>query len=302
MPSDRTLVVERVHRRARRLARLRALAVRRPRPRAVGDGRRSRGCGAERGSTSTRCGPTTASCSACRKPTSRPPVDCFCRRRTRSRTSVVREPRSDRRCSPRASARTPRARCCCRGAHRGRRTPLWAQRKRAADLLAVASRYGSFPIMLETYRECLRDVFDLPGLIEILREDRRAADPRRDRRLAARRRRSRRRCCSPTSANFIYDGDAPLAERRAAGAHARPRAAARAARARPSCASCSTPRRSIARALPAAARGAPVRHADGLHDLLLSLGDLAEEEIARALRAARRGPRVAWTPCCGSAA
>src|SRR6185295_11801042 len=53
--------------------------------------------------------------------------------------------------------------------HPGRRSPLWAQRKRSADLLAVASRYGSFPILLETYRECLRDVFDLPGLLEILR-------------------------------------------------------------------------------------------------------------------------------------
>ncbi|HWE22836.1 MAG TPA: DEAD/DEAH box helicase, partial [Myxococcales bacterium] len=53
--------------------------------------------------------------------------------------------------------------------HPGRRSPLWAQRKRAADLLAVAQRYGSFPILLETYRECLRDVFDLPGLTELLR-------------------------------------------------------------------------------------------------------------------------------------
>src|SRR5881409_1265605 len=53
--------------------------------------------------------------------------------------------------------------------HPGRRSPLWAQRKRSADLLAVASRYGSFPILLETYRECLRDVFDLPGTVEILR-------------------------------------------------------------------------------------------------------------------------------------
>src|SRR5205807_4472687 len=53
--------------------------------------------------------------------------------------------------------------------HPGRRSPLWAQRKRSADLLAVAQRYGSFPILLETYRECLRDVFDLPGLIELLR-------------------------------------------------------------------------------------------------------------------------------------
>ncbi len=46
----------------------------------------------------------------------------------------------------------------------GARAPLWQQRKRAADLLAVAARFGSFPIILETYRECLRDVFDLPAL------------------------------------------------------------------------------------------------------------------------------------------
>ena len=52
--------------------------------------------------------------------------------------------------------------------HPTRRQPLWAQRKRAADLLAVAARHPSFPIVLETYRECLRDVFDLPGLISIL--------------------------------------------------------------------------------------------------------------------------------------
>src|SRR2546422_10978261 len=59
--------------------------------------------------------------------------------------------------------------------HPGRRSPLWAQRKRARDLLQVASRYGSFPLLLETYRECLRDVFDLPGLQETLRrlQDRR---------------------------------------------------------------------------------------------------------------------------------
>ena len=50
----------------------------------------------------------------------------------------------------------------------GTRTPLWQQRQRAADLLAVASRYGSFPILVETYRECLSDVFDLPALREIL--------------------------------------------------------------------------------------------------------------------------------------
>ena len=48
------------------------------------------------------------------------------------------------------------------------RTPLWLQRKRAYDLLAVASRYAGFPILLEAYRECLRDVFDMPALLEVL--------------------------------------------------------------------------------------------------------------------------------------
>src|SRR5205807_2401869 len=50
----------------------------------------------------------------------------------------------------------------------GSRTPLWQQRQRAADLLAVASKHGSFPIVLETYRECLRDAFDVPALVELM--------------------------------------------------------------------------------------------------------------------------------------
>src|SRR3954466_11657570 len=50
----------------------------------------------------------------------------------------------------------------------GSRTPLWQQRQRASDLMAVASKHGSFPILVETYRECLADVFDLPALREIL--------------------------------------------------------------------------------------------------------------------------------------
>jgi ATP-dependent Lhr-like helicase len=51
----------------------------------------------------------------------------------------------------------------------GARAPLWQLRKRASDLLAVAARFGSFPIILETYRECLRDIFDLPALTDIMR-------------------------------------------------------------------------------------------------------------------------------------
>src|SRR6202012_4327110 len=96
------------------------------------------------------------------------------------------------------------------------RTPLWQQRKRAYDLLSVASRYASFPMLLEAYRECLRDVFDMPALQETLRQ------------IAARQLRVHvvdSRTPSPFAgallfsyvANYIYDGDAPLAERRGQG-------------------------------------------------------------------------------------
>jgi ATP-dependent Lhr-like helicase len=96
----------------------------------------------------------------------------------------------------------------------GGRAPLWQQRKRAADLLAVASRFPSFPVLLEAHRECLRDVFDLPALVDLLRD----ARARRVRVVTA-----DTRAPSPFAAsllfgfvaNFIYDGDAPLAERRA---------------------------------------------------------------------------------------
>jgi ATP-dependent Lhr-like helicase len=94
------------------------------------------------------------------------------------------------------------------------RTPLWQQRKRAYDLLSVAARYASFPILLEAYRECLRDVFDMPALMEILR-----AMGNRSLRVHT----VDSRTPSPFAsallfsyvANYIYDGDAPLAERRA---------------------------------------------------------------------------------------
>jgi ATP-dependent Lhr-like helicase len=98
--------------------------------------------------------------------------------------------------------------------HPTRRQPLWAQRKRAADLLAVASKHPSFPIVLETYRECLRDVFDLPGLVAVLTD----VEKRR-----VRVRTVDSEAPSPFAssllfgfvANFVYEGDAPLAERRA---------------------------------------------------------------------------------------
>ncbi|MEZ5260998.1 MAG: DEAD/DEAH box helicase [Acidimicrobiales bacterium] len=95
------------------------------------------------------------------------------------------------------------------------RTPLWQQRQRAADLLAVAARYPAFPLLLETTRECLNDVFDLPALRQVLTDLR----SRRIRMVSVDTPKA-----SPFAASllfgwiavYMYEGDAPLAERRAA--------------------------------------------------------------------------------------
>ncbi|GDY57138.1 hypothetical protein SVIO_077610 [Streptomyces violaceusniger] len=97
----------------------------------------------------------------------------------------------------------------------GKRTPLWQQRQRAAQLLQVASEFGSFPIVLEAVRECLQDVFDVPGLTELMGD------------IEARRVRLVEVTTPEPSpfarsllfgyvAQFLYEGDSPLAERRAA--------------------------------------------------------------------------------------
>ncbi|MEU3631673.1 ATP-dependent helicase [Streptomyces fradiae] len=97
----------------------------------------------------------------------------------------------------------------------GKRTPLWQQRQRAAQLLQVASEFGSFPIVLEAVRECLQDVFDVPGLQELMGD------------LESRRVRLVEVTTPEPSpfarsllfgyvAQFLYEGDSPLAERRAA--------------------------------------------------------------------------------------
>src|SRR6185312_3161855 len=52
----------------------------------------------------------------------------------------------------------------------GRRSPLWQQRQRSAQLLQVAVKYPSFPIVLEAVRECLQDVYDVPALVALMRE------------------------------------------------------------------------------------------------------------------------------------
>ena len=96
----------------------------------------------------------------------------------------------------------------------GQRTPLWQQRQRSAGLLQVVSRHPSFPILVETYRECLRDVFDLDALAGIMR----AVRARQIRVVEVETAQP-----SPVAssllfeyiAQYMYDGDAPLAERRA---------------------------------------------------------------------------------------
>jgi ATP-dependent Lhr-like helicase len=170
----------------------------------------------------------------------------------------------------------------------GQRAPLWQQRKRAADLLAVAAQYTSFPMLLETYRECLRDVFDLPALHMLLRdiESRSVRLVQLDSETP-----------SPFAAallfgfvaNYIYDGDAPLAERRAQAlsidqsqlrellgeAELRDLLDPDAIAALEAQLQLLDPRYKI-------------KNVDALHDALLRIGDLSEDELgARCLEPAR---------------
>lgn len=96
-----------------------------------------------------------------------------------------------------------------------RRQPLWQQRQRSAQLLSVAAQYPEFPVLLEAARECLQDDFDVAALTALMHD------------VVARRVRVVE-VTTPTpspfarsllfgyTAQFLYEGDAPLAERRAA--------------------------------------------------------------------------------------
>lgn len=97
----------------------------------------------------------------------------------------------------------------------GKRTPLWQQRQRAAQLLDVARKYPDFPVLLETARECLQDVYDVPALVQVHRSLQSRAVPMLE---------VETNDPSPFArtllfeyvAEHLYDGDAPAAERRAA--------------------------------------------------------------------------------------
>jgi ATP-dependent Lhr-like helicase len=172
------------------------------------------------------------------------------------------------------------------------RSPLWQLRKRSYDLLSVASRYPSFPLLLETYRECLRDVFDMPALIETLR----AIEQRQLRVHVVETQKPSPFAASllfSYVANFLYDGDAPLAERRAQAltidqdqlrellgeADLRELLDADAIAEVEETAQC-------------LAESYRAHSADGIHDLCLRLGDLSREELARRVVSADLLPHI----------
>ncbi|HEY0952966.1 ATP-dependent helicase, partial [Nocardioides sp.] len=97
----------------------------------------------------------------------------------------------------------------------GRRSPLWQQRQRSAALLEVAAKYPSFPIVLEAVRECLQDVYDLPSLLALMR----AVDRREVQVVDVSTHQPSpfaRSLLFGYVAQFMYEGDSPIAERRAA--------------------------------------------------------------------------------------
>jgi ATP-dependent Lhr-like helicase len=190
------------------------------------------------------------------------------------------------------------------------RAPLWQQRKRASDLLAVASQYPSFPMLLEAHRECLRDTFDMPALLDVLRSIKEGAiqvhvvdTPK----------------ASPFAAsllfgyvgNFIYDGDAPLAERRAA-ALSIDQSQLRELLGEADLRELLDPIAisEVEAQLQLLGETQRARSADGLHDLLLRLGDLSRDEIVqriaspdllRALPTLQRAGRILLVRIAGHA-
>ncbi len=175
----------------------------------------------------------------------------------------------------------------------GGRTPLWLQRRRASDLMAIVTRFGSFPIVLETYREILQDVFDLPASKSLLGDIR----SRKVRVVEV-----DTTSASPFSssllfefvASYLYEGDTAPAERRAAAL---------------------TLDRDLLRELLGEGElrellnedvvasveldlqflsdHRKVKGIDGVHDLLRSLGPLDEDSVAARLSAGEAGPLLA---------
>jgi len=165
-------------------------------------------------------------------------------------------------------------------AYPGRRTPLWQQRLKAQNLLEVARGYADFPIVLETYRECLRDVLDVPGLQELLR-----GFSTREISLVE----VETPVASPFAssllfdyvATYMYEGDTPNAERRAA-ALSLDRELLRELLGQEELRELIDPR-ALQRVEDDLQRRSELTRAtdrDSLHDVLRAVGDLTDEEVA----------------------
>jgi ATP-dependent Lhr-like helicase len=190
--------------------------------------------------------------------------------------------------------------------HPGKRSPLWHQRQRAAQLLDIARKYPDFPIVLETVRECLQDVYDVPMLRELMN------------RVAQRRIRIlevETATPSPFAASllfgyigaFMYEGDSPLAERRAAALSLDSTLLAELL-GRVELRELLDPKviTSTVAQLQHLAEDRRVRDAEGVADLLRLLGPLSEQEVTdrstaddvggwlEGLRAARRALTVSF--------
>ena len=174
----------------------------------------------------------------------------------------------------------------------GMRTPLWQQRLKASSLLQVARRFGSFPVILETYRECLNDWFDLPALRGVLTriQSRELAVVEVETATA-----------SPFAgsllfeyvASYMYEDDTPVAERRAQ-ALSLNRDLLRELLGQEELRELIDPGalETLEADLQGLSERARARGADGLHDLLRRIGDLSEEEIA--LRVTEPGAAGPW--------
>lgn len=193
--------------------------------------------------------------------------------------------------------------------HPGRRSPLWQQRQRAAQLLEVARKYPDFPIVLETIRECLQDVYDVPMLAGLMAQ----IAQRKVRLLEVETAKP-----SPFAASllfgyvgaFMYEGDVPLAERRAAALSLDSSLLAELL-GRVELRELLDPDviAGTGRQLQHLSSDRAARDAEGVADLLRLLGPLTEEEVAaraggadvggwlEGLRTARRALTVSFAGC-----
>lgn len=185
----------------------------------------------------------------------------------------------------------------------GRRTPLYAQRLRAQRLMAIALEYPSFPMVIETFRSCLQDVFDLPALREILHAVESGEVRVREVETASASPFARSLVFAYVAA-YLYEGDSPAAERRAQALSVDLKLL-RELLGEVDLRQLLDPEiiEQVEDGLQRRAEGRRIRSADDLHDSLRVLGDLSTEELRerteqdpepwlRELEAARRVARV----------